>query len=74
MLKFQQPVVVTNDGGKYITKVETGRVTLYGDEPVEKGGQDMGATAHQLFWLRWEPAQPSQYVCTRKEKNGMSRK
>lgn len=49
MLKFQQPVVVTNDGGKYITKVETGRVTLYGDEPVEKGGQDKGATAHQLF-------------------------
>lgn len=49
MLKFLQPVVVTNDGGKYITKVETGRVTLYGDEPVEKGGQDKGATAHQLF-------------------------
>jgi putative redox protein len=49
MMKFELPIVVVNAGELYATSVDTGRLQFYGDEPVEKGGADVGPTAHQLF-------------------------
>ena len=48
-MKFELPIVVVNAGELYATSVDTGRLQFYGDEPVEKGGADVGPTAHQLF-------------------------
>ena len=49
MMKFELPIVVVNAGELYATSVDTGRLQFYGDEPVEKGGADVGPTAHQLL-------------------------
>ncbi|HNP48088.1 MAG TPA: OsmC family protein [Bacteroidia bacterium] len=49
MLKFEEPIIVTNSGEIYKTSVDTGRLEFFGDEPHEKGGADAGPTAHQLF-------------------------
>ncbi|MBK9026325.1 MAG: hypothetical protein IPL69_20960 [Saprospiraceae bacterium] len=49
MMKFELPIVVVNAGELYATSVDTGRLQFYGDEPVEKGGADVGPIAHQLF-------------------------
>jgi len=56
MLKFQQPVVVTNDGGKYITKVETGRVHYMVMNRGRKADRTRELLRISFFWHRWEPA------------------
>ncbi|MBK6839211.1 MAG: hypothetical protein IPG90_13940 [Bacteroidetes bacterium] len=74
MMKFELPIVVVNAGELYATSVDTGRLQFYGDEPVEKGGADVGPTAHQLFLHHLEPVPPSLCGCMQTERNGICKK
>jgi putative redox protein len=48
-MKFEQNVIVKNDGRRYRTEIKAGRHTVITDEPLDHNGQDEGPTAHQLL-------------------------
>lgn len=48
-MKFNENIVVENDGAEYLTKGLVGTHTILGDEPLDHGGTDAGPTAHQFL-------------------------
>ena len=48
-MKYQNDITVTNTGGRYETVIHTGTHQLVADEPVDKGGTNLGPAPHQLL-------------------------
>ena len=74
MLKFEEPIIVTNSGEIYKTSVDTGRLEFFGDEPHEKVEPTPVQLRISFFLHRWEHVQPLQYACMPTEKAGISKK